>query len=402
MTSFNLSDWAVRHRSLMWYCIIVSSLVGAMSYFQLGREEDPNFTIKTMIVSARWPGASLEDTISQVTDRLEKKLEELDALDYTRSITTPGQSTIFVNLKDTTKAKDVPQAWLRVRNILTDIKGQLPEGVTSPAFNDDFGDVSGNVYAFTADGLSARQLRDHVEEVRARVLTVPNVGKVNLVGQQDEAIYLEISTREIAALGLDRQTVIRTLQAQNAIAPSGVIQAGPERISLRVSGSFVSEESLRAINLRLNDRFFRLSDVATITRGSVEPAMPLFRFNGEPAIGLAIGMKPGANLLAFGRDLKAEMDRIVADLPIGVGVHLAADQPEIVDEAVGGFVKALIEAVLIVLAVSFKPWRARRTGGGAGDPARAGHHLPGDATLGHLVAAHLPGRAYHRPRPAGR
>ena len=221
------------------------------------------------------------------------------------------------------------------------------------AFNDDFGDVYGNVYGFTADGLSNRQLRDYVEYVRSRVLGVPNVGKANLVGAQDEVIYLEFSTREIAALGLDRQAVINTLQAQNAIAPSGVVQAGPERISLRVSGAFASEESLRAVNLRINDRFFRLTDVATITRGTVDPPQPLFRVGGQPAIGLAIGMKPSANLLEFGKALKAEMRKIEAELPIGVGIHLVADQPVIVEEAVGGFTKALMEAVAIVLAVSF-------------------------------------------------
>lgn len=220
MKPFNLSDWSLRHRSLIWYLIIVFSVIGGMSYFKLGREEDPDFTIKTMLVTAQWPGASLEDTISQVTDRLEKKLEELEALDYTRSITSPGRVTIFVNLKDTTRGKDVPVAWLRVRDILADIRGQLPSGVQGPAFNDDFDDVYGNIYGFTADGLTQRQLRDYVEDVRARVLTVPHVGKVNLVGQQDEVIYLEFSTREVAALGLDRQAIIQTLRSQNAIAPS--------------------------------------------------------------------------------------------------------------------------------------------------------------------------------------
>lgn len=353
MKAFNLSDWALHHRSLVWYLIIVCTVIGAMSYVRLGREEDPNFTIKTMLVSARWPGASLEDTLSQVTDRLERKIEEIAELDYTRSITSPGATTIFVNLRDTTRARDIPMVWNRVRNILSDIRGTLPEGVLGPSFNDDFGDVFGNVYAFTADGLSPRQLRDYVEGVRARILRVPNIGKVNLIGTQDEAIFLEFSTRNIAALGLDQQSIVRTLQAQNAIAPSGVVQAGPERISLRVSGAFASEESLRAINLRINDRFFRLADVATITRGYVDPPTPMFRFNGEPAIGLAIGMRPGANLLEFGEALKAEMRLIEGDLPIGVGIHLVADQPAVVDHAIGGFVKALIEAVVIVLLVSF-------------------------------------------------
>jgi multidrug efflux pump subunit AcrB len=306
-----------------------------------------------MVISAKWPGASVEDTTNQVTDRIEKKLEELDSLDFTRSITSPGQTTIFLNLKDTTKARDVAPTWVRARNLVSDIWGDMPAGAVGPAFNDDFGDVFGNVYAFTADGLTQRQLRDYVEDVRAKVLTVPNVGKVNLVGAQDEVIFLEFSTREIAALGIDQQAVISALQAQNAITPSGVIQAGPERISLRVSGSFQSEDSLRAINLRVNDRFFRLSDIAKVTRGYADPPAPMFRYNGQPAIGLAIGMKPAANLLQFGEALKEEMRRIEGELPVGVGVHLVSDQPQIVEEAVGGFTKALFEAVVIVLAVSF-------------------------------------------------
>ncbi|HEV2563830.1 MAG TPA: efflux RND transporter permease subunit [Microvirga sp.] len=350
---FNLSDWALEHRSLVWYFMIVSAIAGALAYMSLGREEDPSFTIKTMVIAAQWPGATIEDTARQVTDRIEKKLEELEALDYTRSQTTPGQTTIFVNLKDTTKARDVPGTWVRVRNMINDIKGEFPSGVVGPFFNDDFGDVYGNIYAFTSDGLTQRQLRDYVEDVRAKVLTVPNIGKVNLIGAQDEVIFLEFSTREIAALGISQQDVVQTLQAQNAITPSGVIQAGPERISVRVTGQFTSEESLRGLNLRVNDRFFRLSDVATISRGYADPPQSLFRVNGQPAIGLAIGMKPGANLLEFGEALKEQMNRIIADLPIGVGVHLVADQPVVVEEAVGGFTKALFEAVAIVLVVSF-------------------------------------------------
>ena len=229
--------------------------------------------------------------------------------------------------------------WLRVRNMIADIKGEFPEGVIGPGFNDRFGDVYGNIYAFTSDGLSQRQLRDRVEEVRAKMLTVPNVGRVDIVGAQDEVIYLEFSTRKVAALGLDRRSVLATLQAQNAITPSGVLQAGPERVSIRVNGQFTSEESLRAVNLRVNDRFFPLTDVATITRGYADPPTSLFRFNGQPAIGLAIGMKAGANLLEFGAALKEQMTKIVADLPIGVGVHLVSDQPLIVDEAVSGFTR---------------------------------------------------------------
>ncbi|WP_431673537.1 efflux RND transporter permease subunit [Rhizobium leguminosarum] len=353
MKTFNLSDWALEHRSLVWYFMIVFILAGAFSYVKLGREEDPNFTIKTMVITAQWPGASAEEVTRQVTDRIEKKLQELESLDYTKSETVAGQTTVFVELLPTTKAKDVAPTWLRIRNMIADIKGDFPTGVVGPFFNDRFGDVFGNIYAFTSDGLTQRQLRDLVENARSEVLTVPNVGKVDVVGAQDEAIYLEFSTRQIAALGIDQQSVIQTLQAQNAVTQSGFVDAGPERIALRVSGQFTSEASLRSINLRINDRFFPLTDVATIKRGYVDPPSALFRFNGEPAIGLAIGMKQGANLLEFGEGLDAQMKRVVADLPIGVDVHRVSDQPAVVDEAVSGFTRALFEAIAIVLIISF-------------------------------------------------
>ncbi|ANL44195.1 efflux RND transporter permease subunit [Rhizobium phaseoli] len=353
MKSFNLSDWALEHRSLVWYFMIVFILAGAFSYLNLGREEDPNFTIKTMVITAQWPGASAEEVTRQVTDRIEKKLQELESLDYTKSQTVAGQTTVFVELLPTTKARDVASTWLRIRNMIADIKGDFPSGVVGPFFNDRFGDVFGNIYAFTSDGLTQRQLRDLVENARSEVLKVPDVGKVDVIGAQDEAIYLEFSTRQIAALGIDQQSVIQTLQAQNAVTQSGFVDAGPERIALRVSGQFTSEESLRSINLRINDRFFPLTDVATITRGYVDPPSALFRFNGQPAIGLAIGMKQGANLLQFGEALDAEMKQVVADLPIGVDVHRVSDQPAVVDEAVSGFTRALFEAIVIVLVISF-------------------------------------------------
>ena len=321
MKSFNLSDWALKHRSLVWYFMIAFMTAGLFAYLQLGRQEDPDFTIKTMVIQAQWPGASAEEVTRQVTDRIEKKLEELETLDYTKSVTVAGQTTVFVYLRDSTKASDVAPTWARVRNMIADIKGDLPQGVIGPGFNDRFGDVFGNIYAFTSDGLSQRQLRDHVEDIRAKILTVPNVGKVDILGAQDEVIYLEFSTRKIAALGIDSRSIMSSLQAQNAVTASGVFQEGPERISVRVSGEFASEASLKAINLRINDRFFPLTDVATITRGYVDPPTTLIRFNGQPAIALAIGMKSGANLLKFGKALKEEMSKIVADLPIGVRVR---------------------------------------------------------------------------------
>jgi multidrug efflux pump len=353
MKSFNLSDWALGHRSLVWYFMIAFMAAGLFSYLHLGRQEDPDFTIKTMVIQAQWPGASAEEITRQVTERIEKKLEELESLDYTKSVTVAGQTTVFVYLRDSTKASDVTPTWVRVRNMVADIKGDFPQGVIGPFFNDRFGDVFGNIYAFTSDGLSQRQLRDRVEEIRGKILTVSDVGKVDILGAQDEVIYLEFSTRKIAALGLDTRSIIASLQGQNAVTPSGVFEAGPERISVRVNGQFASEASLKAINLRVNDRFFPLTDVATITRGYADPAATLFRFDGQPAIALAIGMKSGANLLKFGDALKQQMSEIIADLPIGVGVHLVADQPLVVEHAVSGFTEALFEAVAIVLAISF-------------------------------------------------
>ncbi|MBB3962724.1 efflux RND transporter permease subunit [Rhizobium metallidurans] len=360
MNKFNLSDWALEHRSMIWYFMIVFALLGIFSYMNLGREEDPNFTIKTMTISTQWPGASAEETTRQVTERIERKLEELDSLDYTNSLTIAGQTTVFVYLKDSTKARDVPGIWVDVRNMISDIEGQFPSGVQPPTFNDRFGDVFGNIYAFTADGFTQRQLRDYVESVRRSILTVPNVGKVDLVGAQDEVIFLEFSTRQLAALGISQADVLNTLQSQNAITPSGVLQAQGERVSLRVSGQFTSEDSLRSVNLQVNNRFFRLSDIATITRGYTDPPTALFRVNGMPAIALAIGMKQGANLLEFGKALQTELRKVHATLPIGIEPHLVADQPVIVKEAVSGFTRALAEAIVIVLLVSFVSlgWRA--------------------------------------------
>ena len=350
---FNLSDWALRHQSFVWYLMFVSLLMGVISYMNLGREEDPSFTIKTMVIQTRWPGATVDETLSQVTDRIEKKLEELDSLDYVKSYTRPGESTIMVFLRDTTKAGDIPNIWYQVRKKVDDIRGEFPQGLQGPSFNDEFGDVFGSIYAFTGDGLSMRQLRDYVERVRAEIRSVPDMGKVQMVGQQNEVFYLNFSTRKLAALGIDQGQVIQSLQAQNAVTPSGVIEAGPERISVRTSGQFASEADLRNVNLRLDDRFYRLSDIAEISRGYVDPPQSLFRFNGTPAIGLAIAMRDGGNIQTFGKALHARMDELTAELPVGVGVHVVSDQAEVVDEAVSGFTRALFEAVLIVMLVSF-------------------------------------------------
>lgn len=351
--SFNLSEWALKHQSFVWYLMFVALLMGVFSYLNLGREEDPSFAIKTMVIQTRWPGATQDETLKQVTDRIEKKLEELDSLDYVKSYTRPGESTVYVNLLDTTPAESIPDIWYQVRKKIGDIRGSFPSGIQGPSFNDEFGDVYGSVYAFTADGLTMRQLRDYVEQARLEIHTVPGLGKIEMVGQQDEVLYLNFSTRKLAALGLDQRQVLQSLQSQNAVTPAGVIEAGPERISVRTSGQFVSEKDLQAVNLRLNDRFYRLADIAEITRGYVDPPAPMFRFNGEPAIGLAINMKAGGNIQEFGKSLHERMNQLTADLPVGIGIHVVSDQAQVVEEAVGGFTSALFEAVIIVLVVSF-------------------------------------------------
>lgn len=353
MKGFNLSDWALKHRTLVWYLMFVTLLMGTWSYFELGREEDPSFTIKTMVIQTRWPGATVDDTLLQVTDRIEKKLEELQDLDYVKSYTRPGESTVFVFLKDTTRADRVEQAWYQVRKKVADLRGEFPQGVHGPAFNDEFGDVYGFLYAFSADGLSPRQLRDYIEQVRVDIRSVPNIGKVEVIGAQNEVVYLSFSTRKLAALGLDQQQVLESLQAQNAVTPSGVIEAGAERISVRTSGPFASEQDLEAVNLRVDGRFYRLADIASIRREVADPPAPLFRYNGQPAIGLAVAMRKGGNIQTFGKALQKRMDQVTAGLPVGVGVHVVANQASVVDEAVGGFTRALFEAVLIVMLVSF-------------------------------------------------
>jgi multidrug efflux pump subunit AcrB len=257
--------------------MIAAVVAGFFSYLNLGREEDPAFTIRTMVVSAQWPGADAEQVALQVTERIERQLQDLPSLDYSRSISTSGQTTVYVNLRSSTPAATVPSIWLQVRAMINDIRTSFPQGVVGPFFNDRFGDVYGNIYAFTGDGLSQRQLRDYVEDARSRILSVPNAGRVDVIGAQNDVIHLEFSTRKLAALGISAQAVIATLQDQNAVSPSGVIDAGPERINIRVGGQFTSEESLRQLNLRVGGRFFRLADVADISRGYVDPPTALFR-----------------------------------------------------------------------------------------------------------------------------
>lgn len=350
---FNLSAWSIGQMPLMFFLMLVTLVGGAISYSKLSRNEDPAFTIKTMVVSARWPGATIDDTTKLLTDRLEKKLEETPYLDRLDSYTRPGETVIMVNLRDDAPAGIVPDAWYQVRKKMADVSATLPSGVQGPFFDDEFGDTYGQIFGFTAEGFSDRELRDYLEGVRAELLRIPGIGKVQLLGVQEEQIVIEFSPGRLAAFGLDEEAVLRALKAQNAVIPSGTVRLAEDKIALRVSGGFASEESLRNVTLRANDRFVPLTELAAIRRIAADPPAPLFRVNGEKALGLAISMASGGNLLNFGEAVRARMDEVKASLPHGIEMIQVADQSTVVKQAVSGFLTVLAEAVAIVLAVSF-------------------------------------------------
>src|SRR5271165_4693933 len=277
MNRFNLSAWAIAHRSIVYFLMLAIVVVGIASYLRLGRNEDPTFTIKTMVVQAQWPGATLEDTLLQVTERIERKLQETPNLDYLKSYTKAGQSTVFVYLKGSTGPKAVSDAWYQVRKKVHDIELTLPQGVIGPVADDEFGDTYGIVYGFTADGFTSRELRDYVEDIRSRLLQVPDVSKVNLIGDQPERIFIEFSPAKLAGYGLNVSTLMAALQTQNAVAPAGVITTDHETIILRVSGAFNSEKDILAMNFAVGNRIIRLADIAEVRRDVADPPQPVYR-----------------------------------------------------------------------------------------------------------------------------
>ncbi|WP_406736770.1 efflux RND transporter permease subunit [Thioclava sp. GXIMD4215] len=350
---FNLSDWALRNRSVIWFLMVMSLVAGILAFNSMGREEDPSFTIRTMVVSGSMPGATAEETMEQVTDRIERKLAEIDALDVTRSITYPGQAVIYVDLRDSIPDDQIQPTWTRVRELMSDIRGDFPSAFQGFSFNDDFGDVYGNVYAFTAPDYSPDELKSWVRKIRDDVERLDQAGKVDLIGTRDRVVTVEFSTRRLAALGLDAQTVLNTLSTQNQITPTGTIQTPQEQIGLRLTGAFPDATALAHAPLRVDDTFFTLSDVAEVKDGYDDPPASLIRYEGQPAVGLIIGMREGGNILNFGKSLDALMAQEVAKLPMGITLHKIADQPTVVQDSVGHFVRALAEALVIVLAVSF-------------------------------------------------
>ncbi|RAI01975.1 ACR family transporter [Acuticoccus sediminis] len=350
---FNLSSWALANRSVVVFLMLLVVVAGIGSYMRLGRAEDPAFVIKTMVVSAAWPGATMDETLKQVTERLERQLEETPHLDFLRSFTRPGQTTVFVNLTGDTTAAQTHDTWYQVRNLIEDIRLTLPQGVIGPVFNDRFGDTFGIIYGFTSDGFTHRELRDTVETVRSRLLQVPDVAKIEIIGAQDERIFIEFSVEELANLGIDRTRLLQALQAQNAVSPSGVMRTDDEVISLRASGAFASEQDLLDVNFAVGDRMLRLGDIATVTRGYADPPQPLFRVNGRPAIGLGIAMREGGDILALGETIDATMAELTADIPYGIETVLVADQAVTVKDAIAEFMSSLWQAVAIILVISF-------------------------------------------------
>ncbi len=350
---FNLSEWAIQRKSLIVFLAFLSAVGGILAYFNLGRDEDPEFTFKTMIVSAAWPGGTIEQTTDQITDRLERTLEEVPHLDHLRSLTSAGQSVIYVVLDDATPPDQVGESWYQARTRVGDIVSTLPAGVRGPFFNDDFGDTFGIIYGFTADGFGDREVRDWVYEARNRLLKLDDIGKVQLIGTQDETIFIEFSTNRLASLGLSMPSVISTIQAQNAVLPTGQLTTERDRTVLEVSGSLASEKDLRELNIPTASGFVRLGDIADIVRGTVDPPQPRFRVDGKPAIGLAVSMASGGDILQLGRNIDTVMGRFEHDLPIGIDLTRVASQPTVVQTAIRGFTTSLAQAVIIVLGVSF-------------------------------------------------
>jgi len=349
----NLSAWALRHPSLIGFLIAILLLAGGMAYTSLGRAEDPDFTFKLMVVRANWPGATAREMEQQVTDKIEKKLQETPFLSHVMSYSKPGESTVYVVLRDDTPPKQVEGVWYQVRKKVSDMRNTLPQGVQGPFFNDEFGDTFGTIYAFTSDGYTHRELKDYVETVREELLRIRDVGKADLLGVQPERIYIEFSNRKLANLGVQPQQIINVVQQQNNQSASGVVQTRTDRINTRVSGDFHDVRALTELSVQANGRLLRLGDIADIRRDYVDPPAAQFRFNGEPAIGLAVAMAKGGNMIELGERLAAAMARVRADMPIGIDVGQVADQPAVVQRSINEFMTVLLEAVVIVLAVSF-------------------------------------------------
>ena len=350
---FNLSEWALRNRQIVLFLMLLLAVVGALSYTKLGQSEDPPFTFKAMVIRTNWPGATAEEVSRQVTERIEKKLMETGEYERIVSFSRPGESQVTFVARDAMHSKDIPELWYQVRKKISDIRYTLPPGIQGPFFNDEFGTTFGNIYALTGDGFDYAVLKDYADRIQIQLQRVKDVGKVDLLGLQDEKIWIELSNVKLATLGLPLAAVQQALEEQNAVSTAGFFETTSERLQLRVSGNFQTVDEIKNFPIRVGDRTFRISDVADVRRGFNDPPAPRMRFMAENAIGLAVAMKDGGDILVLGEALEKEFDRIQNNLPAGMQLRKVSDQPAAVKTGVGEFIQVLVEALAIVLLVSF-------------------------------------------------
>ncbi len=350
---FNLSAWALRNRQIVLFLMLLLAIVGALSYTKLGQSEDPPFTFKAMVIRTNWPGATAQEVSRQVTERIEKKLMETGEYDRIVSFSRPGESQVTFIARDSMHSNEIPDLWYQVRKKISDIRHTLPPGIQGPFFNDEFGTTFGNIYALTGKGFDYAVLKDYADRIQIQLQRVKDVGKVDLLGLQDEKIWIELSNVKLATLGLPLAAVQQALEEQNAVSTAGFFETPSERVQLRVSGNFQTVEQIRNFPIRIADRTFRIGDVADVRRGFNDPPAPRMRFMGEDAIGLAVAMKEGGDILVLGKALEGEFSRLQNSLPAGMELRKVSDQPAAVKTGVGEFVRVLAEALIIVLLVSF-------------------------------------------------
>ena len=349
----NLTEVSLKNKNLVWYFIAVIFIAGIFSYMKLGRMEDPAYTIRQMIVSVGWPGADAVQMEQQVTDKIEKKLQDTPGIDYVKSFSRAGEAAIYVTLRDDVDADKIRFTWLEVRNMVNDIKEDLPDGVYGPYYNDRFDDVYGSIYAITGDGYSYEEMRQRAEKIRRILLGIDNVSKVEIIGEQPEKIYIEAAKEKLFELGISSQDIANAVQSQQQMTPAGMVETQTDNVYVRFSGQFADVEMLKNMPINAGDRILRLGDIATVERRSVEPAEPKMFYNGQPAVGLAVSMENGGNILKLGENLKDTIDTVEKSMPAGLEIHQVSDQPQVVKNSIDEFVGSLREAVIIVLAVSF-------------------------------------------------
>lgn len=353
MKGLNLAEWAIRHKQIVYFFIIAIITGGLWSYFHLGRSEDPDFTIRQAVVTAAWPGASAQQITQQVTDPLEKKLQDTKGLDYIKSFTHDGKTVIYVNLKDSVPKEEMQTRWHEIRNLVNDEWGSLPSGVMGPYINDRFDDVYGSIYAVTGDGFSYEEKRKYAENIRRRLTGVEDVQKVELLGVQKQEISVEMDQNKLASFGMRPSDVFAMLQQQGAMMPAGMIHTDSRNVAVRVEGLLDTVESLKELPIHVGERSFHLGDVATVTQMYADPETSLMYFNGKPAVGIAVSMAPGGNNLVLGKNLEKEIEKEKAELPAGLDIEQVADQPSVVNDSIHEFTKSLLEAIVIVMAASF-------------------------------------------------